>query len=113
MAGDERVEELRRRKALAKLGGGKERTDAQRAKGGSQSGRFRLGGDAAIDHRRTPPRGVVRQRAALRGLPAAGAGHGRAMTDLTKGEMGGSNVFFTGPGVIRAVTGGWVRSVAL
>src|SRR5437867_3046695 len=33
MAGDERVEELRRRKALAKLGGGKERTDAQRAKG--------------------------------------------------------------------------------
>src|ERR1700704_4300105 len=33
MAGDERVEELRRRKALAKVGGGKERTDAQRAKG--------------------------------------------------------------------------------
>src|SRR6266513_3709030 len=33
MAGDERVDELRRRKALAKLGGGKERTDAQRAKG--------------------------------------------------------------------------------
>src|SRR2546425_10970686 len=33
MAGDERVEELRRRKALAKLGGGKGRTDAQRAKG--------------------------------------------------------------------------------
>ena len=33
MVGDERVEELRRRKALARLGGGKDRMNAQRAKG--------------------------------------------------------------------------------
>ena len=33
MAVDERVDELRRRKALAKLGGGKDRVEAQRAKG--------------------------------------------------------------------------------
>src|SRR3989454_4940579 len=33
MAGDERIEELRRRKALAKEGGGKDRIEAQHAKG--------------------------------------------------------------------------------
>src|ERR1700704_4984824 len=33
MVSDERVEDLRRRKALARLGGGKDRIDAQRAKG--------------------------------------------------------------------------------
>src|SRR5467141_2476699 len=62
MAGDERVEELRRRKALAKVGGGKERTDAQRAKG-KRTARERLDilldpgsfveTDAFVEHRTT------------------------------------------------------------
>src|ERR1700704_4170367 len=41
MVSDERVEDLRRRKALARLGGGKERIDAQRAKG-KQTARERI-----------------------------------------------------------------------
>src|SRR2546430_17689138 len=62
MTGDERVDELRRRKALAKLGGGKDRQDAQRAKG-KRTARERLevlfgpGSfvemDAFVEHRTT------------------------------------------------------------
>src|SRR5436309_11050382 len=62
MTGDERVDELRRRKALAKLGGGKDRQDAQRAKG-KRTARERLDVlldpgsfvemDAFVEHRTT------------------------------------------------------------
>src|SRR6266567_6668977 len=62
MTGDERVDELRRRKALAKLGGGKDRQDAQRAKG-KRTARERLDllldpgsfveMDAFVEHRTT------------------------------------------------------------
>src|SRR5436189_3096614 len=62
MAGDERVEELRRRKALAKLGGGKDRIQAQHAKGKLtarervelllDSGSF-VETDAFVEHRTT------------------------------------------------------------
>src|SRR5438046_10390749 len=62
MTGDERVDELRRRKALAKMGGGKDRQDAQRAKG-KRTARERLDVlldpgsfvemDAFVEHRTT------------------------------------------------------------
>src|SRR5207253_3185808 len=82
MAGDERVEELRRRKALAKLGGGKERTDAQRAKG-KRTARERVellldpGSfvemDAFVEHR-TTEFGMDQKRIAGDGVVT---GHGR------------------------------------
>src|SRR5438445_5493023 len=62
MAGDERIEELRRRKALAKEGGGKDRIEAQHAKG-KLTARERVGllldpgtfveTDAFVEHRTT------------------------------------------------------------
>src|SRR2546428_972548 len=62
MAGDERIEELRRRKALAKEGGGKDRVAAQHAKG-KLTARERVGllldpgtfveTDAFVEHRTT------------------------------------------------------------
>src|SRR5438445_7949893 len=62
MAGDERIEELRRRKALAKEGGGKDRVEAQHAKG-KLTARERVGllldpgtfveTDAFVEHRTT------------------------------------------------------------
>src|SRR5437879_13791604 len=62
MAGDERIEELRRRKALAKEGGGKDRIEAQHAKG-KLTARERVGllldpgtfveTDAVVEHRTT------------------------------------------------------------
>src|SRR3989442_1616356 len=62
MAGDERIEELRRRKALAKEGGGENRVEAQHAKG-KLTARERVGllldpgtfveTDAFVEHRTT------------------------------------------------------------
>src|SRR5256712_586353 len=62
MAGDERIEELRRRKALAKEGGGKDRIEAQHRKG-KLTARERVGllldpgtfveTDAFVEHRTT------------------------------------------------------------
>ena len=62
MAGDERIEELRRRKALAKEGGGKDRIEAQHGKG-KLTARERVGllldpgtfveTDAFVEHRTT------------------------------------------------------------
>src|SRR5437879_2382177 len=205
MAGDERVEELRRRKALAKLGGGKERTNAQRAKGkrtarervellldsgsfvemdafvehrttefgmdqkriagdgvvtghgtidgrtvfvfsqdftvfgGSlgemhankivkvmdmamkvgapviglndsggariQEGVISLGGYAEIFYRNVLASGVIPQISAILGPCAGGAVYSPAMTDFIIMAKGTSNMFITGPEVIKAVTG--------
>jgi propionyl-CoA carboxylase beta chain len=205
MAGDERVEELRRRKALAKVGGGKERTDAQRAKGkrtarervellldpgsfveldafvehrttefgmdkkrvpgdgvvtghgtidgrtvfvfsqdftvfgGSlgemhankivkimdtamkvgapviglndsggariQEGVISLGGYAEIFFRNVLASGVVPQISAILGPCAGGAVYSPAMTDFIVMTKGTSNMFITGPEVIKTVTG--------
>src|SRR5882762_659625 len=205
MAGDERVEELRRRKALAKVGGGKERTDAQRAKGkrtarervellvdpgsfveldafvehrttefgmdkkrvpgdgvvtghgtidgrtvfvfsqdftvfgGSlgemhankivkimdtamkvgapviglndsggariQEGVISLGGYAEIFFRNVLASGVVPQISAILGPCAGGAVYSPAMTDFVIMSKGTSNMFITGPEVVKAVTG--------
>ena len=205
MAGDERVEELRRRKALAKVGGGKERTDAQRAKGkrtarervellvdpgsfveldafvehrttefgmdkkrvpgdgvvtghgtidgrtvfvfsqdftvfgGSlgemhankivkimdtamkvgapviglndsggariQEGVISLGGYAEIFFRNVLASGVVPQISAILGPCAGGAVYSPAMTDFIVMAKGTSNMFITGPEVIKTVTG--------
>src|SRR5438552_7122789 len=205
MAGDERVEELRRRKALAKLGGGKERTDAQRAKGkrtarervellldpgsfvemdafvehrttefgmdqkgcagdgvvtghgtiggrtvfvfsqdftvfgGSlgemhankivkimdtamkvgapviglndsggariQEGVISLGGYAEIFFRNVLASGVIPQISAILGPCAGGAVYSPAMTDFIIMSKGTSNIFITGPEVIKVVTG--------
>src|SRR5712664_4161745 len=87
MASDERVEDLRRRKALARVGGGKERIDAQRAKG-KQSARERVERlldsgsfvetDAFVEHRTTefgmdkkriPGDGVVTGHGTIDGRP--------------------------------------------
>src|ERR1700704_4510628 len=213
MAGDERVEELRRRKALAKVGGGKERTDAQRAKGkrtarervellldpgsfveldafvehrttefgmdkkripgdgvvtghgtidgrtvfvfsqdftvfggslgemhankivkimdtamkvGSpviglndsggariQEGVISLGGYAEIFFRNVLASGVVPQISAILGPCAGGAVYSPAMTDFIVMTKGSSNMFITGPEVIKAVTGETVSFEAL
>lgn len=205
MVGDERVDELRRRKALAKLGGGKERIEAQRAKGkmsarervellldagsfvetdpfvehravdfgmdrkkvpgdgvitghgtidgrnvfvfsqdftvfgGSlgemhankivkimdtamkvgapviglndsggariQEGVMSLGGYAEIFFRNVLASGVVPQISAILGPCAGGAVYSPAMTDFVIMAKGTSNMFITGPEVIKAVTG--------
>ncbi len=205
MAGDERVDELRRRKALAKLGGGKDRVEAQRAKGkrtarervellldpgsfvetdpfvehrttdfgmdkkripgdgvvtghgtidgrpvfvfsqdftvfgGSlgemhankivkimdlamkvgapviglndsggariQEGVISLGGYAEIFFRNVLASGVVPQISAILGPCAGGAVYSPAMTDFIVMAKGTSNMFITGPEVIKAVTG--------
>jgi len=213
MAGDERVEELRKRKALARLGGGKDRMDAQRAKGkrtarerveilmdpgsfveldafvehrttefgmdrkripgdgvitghgtidgrpvfvfsqdftvfgGSlgemhankivkimdlamkvgapviglndsggariQEGVVSLGGYAEIFFRNVLASGVVPQISAILGPCAGGAVYSPAMTDFIVMTKGTSNMFITGPEVIKAVTGEAVTFEAL
>ena len=213
MTGDERVEELRRRKALAKLGGGKDRIEAQRAKGklsarervellldagsfvetdafvehrttdfgmdkkripgdgvvtghgtidgrtvfvfsqdftvfgGSlgemhankivklmdmamkvgapviglndsggariQEGVISLGGYAEIFFRNVLASGVVPQISAILGPCAGGAVYSPAMTDFVIMTKGTSNMFITGPEVIKAVTGEDVSFEAL
>ena len=213
MVGDERVEDLRRRKALARLGGGKERIDAQRAKGkgtareridllldpgsfiemdpfvehrtmdfgmdkkriagdgvvtghgmidgrpvfvfsqdftvfgGSlgemhankivkimdmamkvgapviglndsggariQEGVISLGGYAEIFFRNVLASGVVPQISAILGPCAGGAVYSPAMTDFIVMTKGSSNMFITGPEVIKAVTGETVSFEAL
>jgi len=213
MTGDERVDELRRRKALAKMGGGKDRQDAQRAKGkrtarerldvlldpgsfvemdafvehrttefgmdqkriagdgvvtghgtidgrivfvfsqdftvfgGSlgemhankivkimdmamkvgapviglndsggariQEGVISLGGYAEIFYRNVLASGVVPQISAILGPCAGGAVYSPAMTDFIIMAKGTSNMFITGPGVIKAVTGESVTFEAL
>ncbi len=205
MAVDERVEELRRRKALAKQGGGKDRVEAQRAKGkltareriellldpgsfvetdafvehrttefgmdakripgdgvvtghgaidgrtvfvfsqdftvfgGSlgemhankivkimdtamkvgapviglndsggariQEGVISLGGYAEIFFRNVLASGVVPQISAILGPCAGGAVYSPAMTDFIVMAKGTSNMFITGPEVIKTVTG--------
>src|SRR5881398_2124613 len=205
MTGDERVDELRRRKALAKMGGGKDRQDAQRAKGkrtarerldvlldpgsfvemdafvehrttefgmdkkrvpgdgvvtghgtidgravfvfsqdftvfgGSlgemhankivkimdtemkvgapviglndsggariQEGVISLGGYAEIFFRNVLASGVIPQISAILGPCAGGAVYSPAMTDFIIMAKGTSNMFITGPEVIKAVTG--------
>ncbi len=205
MTVDERVEELRRRRALSKVGGGKERVDAQRAKGkltarerldllldpdsfvetdpfvehratdfgmdkkripgdgvvtghgtidgrtvfvfsqdftvfgGSlgemhankivkvmdlamkvgapviglndsggariQEGVISLGGYAEIFFRNVLASGVVPQISAILGPCAGGAVYSPAMTDFVVMTMDTSNMFITGPEVIKAVTG--------
>src|SRR5881409_3113040 len=205
MTGDERVDELRRRKALAKMGGGKDRQDAQRAKGkrtarerldvlldpgsfvemdafvehrttefgmdqkriagdgvvtghgtidgrivfvfsqdftvfgGSlgemhankivkimdtamkvgapviglndsggariQEGVISLGGYAEIFFRNVLASGVIPQISAILGPCAGGAVYSPAMTDFIIMSKGTSNMFITGPDVIKAVTG--------
>ncbi len=205
MAVDERVEDLRRRKALSKVGGGKERIGAQRAKGkltarerldllldpgsfvetdpfvehrttefgmdkkripgdgvvtghgtidgrtvfvfsqdftvfgGSlgemhankivkvmdlamkvgapvvglndsggariQEGVISLGGYAEIFFRNVLASGVVPQISAILGPCAGGAVYSPAMTDFIVMAKGTSNMFITGPEVIKAVTG--------
>src|SRR5439155_285266 len=104
MAGDERVEELRRRKALAKLGRGTERTDAQRAKGKRMA---REGDELLVD-----PRSFVDVDAFV-GSCAGAAVYSPAMTDFIIMAKGTSNMFITGPGVIQAVTGESVTFEAL
>jgi acetyl-CoA carboxylase carboxyltransferase component len=213
MAGDERIEELRRRKALGRLGGGKDRTDAHRAKGkqtareraeflldpgsfveldafvehrttefgmdkkrvpgdgvvtghgtidgrpvfvfsqdftvfgGSlgemhankivkimdlamkvgapvvglndsggariQEGVISLGGYAEIFFRNVLASGVVPQISAILGPSAGGAVYSPAMTDFIVMAKGTSNMFITGPEVIKAVTGEEVTFEAL
>lgn len=213
MVSDERVEDLRRRKALARLGGGKERIDAQRAKGkgtareridllldrgsfvemdpfvehrttdfgmekkriagdgvvtghgtidgrpvfvfsqdftvfgGSlgemhaskivkimdmamkvgapviglndsggariQEGVISLGGYAEIFFRNVLASGVIPQISAILGPCAGGAVYSPAMTDFIVMTKGSSNMFITGPEVIKAVTGETVSFEAL
>jgi propionyl-CoA carboxylase beta chain len=213
MVSDERVEDLRRRKALARLGGGKERIDAQRAKGkqtareridllvdpgsfvemdpfvehrttefgmdkkriagdgvvtghgmidgrpvfvfsqdftvfgGSlgemhankivkimdmamkvgapviglndsggariQEGVISLGGYAEIFFRNVLASGVIPQISAILGPCAGGAVYSPAMTDFIVMTKGTSNMFITGPEVIKAVTGESVSFEAL
>src|SRR5438132_961415 len=213
MAGDERIEELRRRKALAKEGGGKDRIEAQHAKGkltarervgllldpgtfvetdafvehrttdfgldakrfpgdgvvtghgtidgrtvfvfsqdftvfgGSlgemhankivkimdmamkvgapliglndsggariQEGVISLGGYAEIFYRNVLASGVVPQISAILGPCAGGAVYSPAITDFIIMAKGTSNMFITGPGVIKAVTGESVTFEAL
>ena len=213
MTSDERVEELRRRKAAAKLGGGKDRMDAQRAKGkqtarerldllldpgtfvemdafvehrttefgmdqkripgdgvvtgygtidgrtvfvfsqdftvfgGSlgemhankivkimemamkvgapviglndsggariQEGVISLGGYAEIFYRNVLASGVVPQISVILGPCAGGAVYSPALTDFIVMVKGSSNMFITGPGVIKAVTGESVTFEAL
>src|SRR5438046_2245393 len=82
MTGDERVDELRRRKALAKVGGGKGRQGAQRAKG-KRTARERLDVlldpgsfvemDAFVEHR-TTEFGMDQKRISGDGVVT---GHGR------------------------------------
>src|SRR5437016_1404814 len=160
MVGDERVDELRRRKTLAKEGGGKDRVQAQHAKGkltarervellldpGSfvetdafvehrttefgmdakrilgdgvvtghgtidgrgariQEGVIRLGGYAEIFFRNVLASGVIPQISAILGPCAGGAVYSPAMTDFIIMSKGTSNMFITGPEVIKAVTG--------
>src|SRR3989454_924685 len=126
MAGDERVEELRRRKALAKLGGGKERTDAQRAKG-KRTARERVellldpGSfvelDAFVEHRTTEFGMDKRQVPGDGVVTGHGTIDGRAVfvfsQDFTVMAKGTSNMFITGPEVIKAVTGEAVTFEAL
>ena len=213
MVGDERVEDLRRRKATARLGGGKDRVDAQRAKGkqtaaerieslvdpgsfveldpfvehrttdfgmdkkripgdgvvtghgtidgrpvfvfsqdftifgGSlgemhankivkildlamkvgapviglidsggariQEGVISLGGYAEVFFRNVLASGVVPQISAVLGPSAGGAVYSPAMTDFIVMAKGTSNMFITGPEVIKAVTGESVTFEAL
>src|SRR2546428_12474515 len=84
MAGDERIEELRRRKALAKEGGGKDRNEAQHAKG-KLTARERLDllldpgsfveTDAFVEHR-TTDFGMDAKR-----IPGDGVGTGHGSID--------------------------------
>src|SRR5205823_6965177 len=213
MLGDERVEDLRRRKATARLGGGKDRVDAQRAKGkqtaaerieslvdpgsfveldpfvehrttdfgmdkkripgdgvvtghgtidlrpvfvfsqdftifgGSlgemhankivkildlamkvgapviglidsggariQEGVISLGGYAEVFFRNVLASGVVPQISAVLGPSAGGAVYSPAMTDFIVMAKGTSNMFITGPEVIKTVTGEAVTFEAL
>src|SRR5229473_12291 len=168
MASDERVEDLRRRKALARVGGGKERIAGDGVVtghgvidgrpvfifsqdftvfGGSlgemhankivkimdmamkvgapviglndsggariQEGVISLGGYAEIFFRNVMASGVIPQISAILGPCAGGAVYSPAMTDFIVMTKGTSNMFITGPEVIKAVTGESVSFEAL
>jgi len=70
-----------------------------------QEGVISLGGYAEIFFRNVLASGVVPQISAILGPCAGGAVYSPAMTDLIVMAKGTSNMFITGPDVIKAVTG--------
>src|SRR5207245_3787541 len=69
-----------------------------------QEGVISLGGYAEICFRNVPASGVVPQISAILGPCAGGAVYSPAMTDFIIMAKGTSNMFITGPDVIKAVT---------
>src|SRR5205823_3659632 len=78
-----------------------------------QEGVASLGGYAEIFYRNVLASGVVPQISAILGPCAGGAVYSPAMTDFIIMAKGTSNMFITGPGVIKAVTGESVTFEAL
>src|SRR5438309_766863 len=78
-----------------------------------QEGVISLGGYAEIFYRNVLASGVVPQISAILGPCAGGAVYSPAMTDFIIMAEGTSNMFITGPGVIKAVTGESVTFEAL
>src|SRR5436190_9716577 len=78
-----------------------------------QEGVVSLGGYAEIFFRNVLASGVIPQISAILGPCAGGAVYSPAMTDFIIMAKGTSNMFITGPGVIKAVTGESVTFEAL
>src|SRR6184192_1485438 len=78
-----------------------------------QEGVVSLGGYAEIFFRNVLASGVIPQISAVMGPCAGGAVYSPAMTDFTIMAKRTSNMFITGPGVIKAVTGESVTFEAL
>src|SRR5207245_3301595 len=70
-----------------------------------QEGVISLGGYAEIFFRNVLASGVIPQISAILGPCAGGAVYSPAMTDFIIMAKGTSNMFITGPDVIKAVTG--------
>jgi acetyl-CoA carboxylase carboxyltransferase component len=78
-----------------------------------QEGVISLGGYAEIFFRNVLASGVIPQISAILGPCAGGAVYSPAMTDFIVMTKGASNMFITGPEVIKAVTGETVSFEAL
>src|SRR5207245_11184365 len=71
----------------------------------SQEGVIRLAGSGEVFSRKAPASGGAPQISAILGPCAGGAVDSPAMTDFIIMAKGTSNMFITGPDVIKAVTG--------
>ena len=78
-----------------------------------QEGVVSLGGYGEVFHRNVRYSGVIPQISVILGACAGGAVYSPAMTDFVIMVRGGSQMFITGPDVIRAVTGEDVTFEAL